>query len=224
MKKILDIKPLDIIPFPKGFIIVKGDTRDENGNFRVTFMGYDISSNQLTHITKSVYLLNKFGSAFKSISDQIGDYVSCASVTLPNKKVHIVYPTGEMGTFDSDGTLLWTGDLIYHDSPVRSAAVDDKFIWCAVPKHNSIIRYSPALKKVDFRIGGDNSSVFGKPMSITKSENSLYICNKNSCNISHVDLSNFVVSEYRAFDEPVLRYFQILEHEVVVLSSGVYIL
>lgn len=224
MKKILDIKPLDIIPFPKGFIIVKGDRRDADGNFRVSFMGYDISSNQLTHITKSVYLLNKLGSAYKSIADQIGDYVSCAVAILPNKKVHVVYPTGEMGTFDVDGTLLWTGDLIYHDSPVRSAAVDDKYIWCTVPKHNSIIRYSPTLKKVDFRIGGEKSSVFSKPMSVCKIDNYLYICNKGSSSINRVDLSNFVVSDYRNFDEPVLRYFETMGTEVVVLSSGVYIL
>ncbi|MEG1614835.1 MAG: hypothetical protein RR343_05065, partial [Oscillospiraceae bacterium] len=215
---------LDIIPFPKGFVIVMGDSRDSKGNFKVTFKAFDFALNELTHITKSVYLLNKFGPAYKSIADQIGDYVSCAAGILPNKKVQIVYPTGEMGTFDVDGTLLWTGDLIYHDSPVRSAAVDDKYIWCTVPKHNSIIRYSPTLKKVDFRIGGEKSSVFGRPMSICKVDNNLYVCNKGSLNISCVNLDNFVVSEYKTFDEPVLRYFQTLNKEIVVLASGVYIL
>jgi len=224
MKQILDIKPLDIIPFPKGFIIVKVDGRDSQGNLKITFLAFDISSNQLTHSTKSVYLLSKFGPAFKPISEQIGDYISCAVGILPSKRIHVVYPTGEMGTFDVDGTLLWTGDLLYHDSPVRSIAVDEKFIWCTVPKHNSIIRYSPTLKKVDFRIGGEKSSVFGKPMSISKINNYLYVCNKDSHSISQVNLENFVVSEYKKFDEPVLRYINIQDVEVVVLSSGIYIL
>ncbi|NCC86255.1 MAG: hypothetical protein EOM05_00080 [Clostridia bacterium] len=224
MKQIIDIKPLDIIPFPKGFIIVKVDGRDSKGNLKIAFLAFDISSNQLTHSTKSVYLLTKFGPAFKSISEQIGDYISCSAGILPNKRTHVVYPTGEMGTFDVEGTLLWTGDLIYHDSPVRSIAVDDKFIWCCVPNYNSIIRYSPSLKKVDFRIGNEKSNVFGKPMSISKVDNHLYICNKNSHSISQVSLENFAISEYKKFDEPVLRYINIQNVEVVVLSSGIYIL
>ncbi|MGI6267543.1 MAG: hypothetical protein ACOYJN_00260 [Acutalibacteraceae bacterium] len=224
MKQILNIKPLDIVPFSKGFIVVIADGHDSQGNLKISFLSYDISSNKLAHSTKSVYLLNKFGSNFNIISEQISDFISCAVGIFPNKRIHLVYPTGEMGTFDSDGTLLWTGDLIYHDSPVRSIAVDDKFIWCTVPEHNSIIRYSPLSKKVDFRIGGENSKVLKRPMSVLKIDDALFVCNKDSNNISKISLDNFVVNVYKAFEEPVLRYLTIQGYEVVVLSSGIYIL
>lgn len=224
MKQIFSFKPLDIIPFQKGFIFVRVDGKDNNGNIKIGFYTYDISTGRVNHSTKSVYMRSKFGNAFKPIVDTIGDYISCAASTLENKKIHIVYPTGEMGTFDHDGNLVWTGDLLYHECAIRSLAVDKKHIWCAVPNFNSIIRYSPINKKVDFRIGGEQSKVFGKPMAISKYDNSLYVCNKNSCNITAVNLDNFVVTEYRAFDEPILRYFRTKNKEVVVLSSGIYIL
>lgn len=224
MKQIFNFKPLDIIPFQKGFIIVKIDGKDSKGHLKIGFYTFDIATNTINHSTKSVYLLNKFGHSFSPIVDTIGDYISCSCGILPNKNVHIIYPTGEMGTFNNDGTLIWTGDLLYHDCPIRSLAVDDKYVWCTVPNYNSIIRYSPSLKKVDFRIGGKDSQVFGKPMSISKYNNDLYICNKNSMNITKVNLENFIVSKYKSFEEPVLRYLYIQDKEFVVLSSGIYLL
>jgi hypothetical protein len=129
-----------------------------------------------------------------------------------------------MGTFNGSGILIWTGDLLYRGSPVRSTAVDGKFIWCAVPNHNSIIRYSPSLRKVDFRIGGTDSNTFSKPMAVFNYDNTLYISNKNSCSVNCVDLSTYVVSDYKHFEEPVLRFFKVDDSQVAVLSSGVYIL
>ena len=77
MKQILNIKPLDIVPFSKGFIVVIAG-HDSQGNLKISFLSYDISSNKLAHSTKSVYLLNKFGSNFNIISEQISDFISCA--------------------------------------------------------------------------------------------------------------------------------------------------
>lgn len=224
MKEILPIKPLDIIPFQKGFLIVSAEGKDADGNVKLAFMAYDTTTGKLNPVTKSVYMLNKFGTAYKEIVEQIVDYVSCSTGFLGNNLTHIVYPTGEMGTFGKDGTLLWTGDLMYHDSPVRSIAVDGKYIWCAVPDQNCIIRYSLNLKKVEFRIGGTKSNVFDKPMSVYKSDNLLYVCNKNSCNIKTVNLDNYEVHDYKLFDSAVLRYFQVNNMEIVTLSTGIFII
>ena len=92
-----------------------------------------------------------------------------------------------------------------------------------MPEHNSIIRYSP-LSKGRFQNSGENSKVLKRPMSVLKIDDALYVCNKDSNNISKISLDNFVVNVYKAFEEPVLRYLTIQGYEVVVLSSGIYIL
>lgn len=224
MKQLFKGKPLDIILYPGGFVLVLTARDPLSGTRKPLFKFFDLNHGKVRDIEKDDYLNAKFGPAYDEITSQIKDYVSCAVTSYKNKLIHVVYPTGELGTFDYTGTLIWTGDLTYHDSPVRSCAVDGKFIWCAVPDQNAVVRYSPKLERVDFRIGGINTTAFGRPMAVTIYDDNLYVCNKTSNNLKIVSLDNFVVTDYRNFEEPVLRYLQFKNKEIVVLSSGVYIL
>lgn len=224
MKQIADSMPLDIIPHPHGFITVVADGKDERGKLKIAFKFYDFHVGKITKATRNFYAEYKFGSAYKEIASQIKDYITCTVCQDQRDFINVVFPTGEIGIFDYMGTLIWTGDLSYHDSPVRGCAPDGNNLWCAVPDQNAIVRYSKKLQRVDFRIGGAQTTAIGRPMAISRYDDDLYVCCKLSTNIKKISLKDYVAEDYKKFEEPVLRYMRTYGHEVVVLSSGIYVL
>ncbi len=224
MKQILDYMPLDIITHPDGFIIVAPEKNDEDGRLRISFWFYNLKTMVVQKVKKAFYAECKFGRAYTEIISQINDYISCSVCESPKGFTNVVFPTGEMGIFDHTGTLQWTGDLQYHDSSLRSCAPDGTDIWCAVPDQNAIVRYSTKLERVDFRIGGINTTALGRPISISRYGDNLYVSCKDSNNVKRVNLKSYVVEDYRRFEESVLRYVRVDDNEIVILNSGVYLL
>ena len=222
MQKIID-SVFDIIAFSNGIIYTRKKLL-ENGSARISFYGYDIKRMQKTPVTKSVYLLNKYGSGYKKIADQLGDYVSCDASLTPSKETVVVYPSGETGSFSQDGDMLWSSDLLYHDCEIQGAVCDERQIWSVVPKLNCVVSYSVSHKKFSMRIGSEESNTFDCPVSISKYDNELFICNKNSQKVRTVSLKDYSVNDFRIFDEPVYKYLRSCGKEIVVLESGVYIL
>ena len=213
----------DIIPFSNGILYTKIATL-ENGSTRIRFFGYDIKRMQQTPVTKSVYLLNKYGSGFKKIAEQLGDYVSCDADIMPSKNVVVVYPSGETGIFSPEGEALWSNDLQYHEKEIRGVACDGNEIWSVVPDLNCLVCYSLSHKKFSMRIGAEKASTFDKPVSVYKYNDELFISNENSNKVRTVNLKDFSVNDFRIFDEPVHKYIRSCGKEIVMLDSGVYIL
>ena len=175
MKQILDYMPLDIVPHPDGFVIIEPDKKDQDGRLRISFWFYNLKTMVVQKVKKNFYAECKFGPAHENITRQINDYISCAVCESPRDYINVVFPTGEIGIFDISGTLIWTGDLLYHDCALRSCAPDGKNIWCAVPDQNAIVRYSTKLERVDFRIGGVDTLAFGRPMSVSRYGDDLFV-------------------------------------------------
>ena len=223
MKKIMDIDIADIIPFSKGVIVARKDTL-KSGETKISFITYDVKLEKPTASTKGAYLLNKFGEKYEKIAGKLDDITSCDTCILPNKHVAVAFTSGELGLFDDKGELYWTGYLQYKGSPICGVAAENKYLWCTVPDNNCIVRYSPVTEKIVLRIGGDASTAFLNPVFITKYDDTLYICNYQSCKIRTVNLKNYTVSDYREFTEPVYRFIRTNDREIVELDSGVYIL
>lgn len=223
MKKIVDFKICDIVPFSSGIIFSKKEMLDDN-KFKVIFYAYDMKKNCPVSVTKSVYQLNKFGNEFKKICSEIGDYISCDTSIMSNKNVAVVYPSGETGIFDAEGNNKWSGDLFYHGSPIQGVVADGHYIWCTVPEQNAIINYSIPHKKFCMRIGGDSSTAFDIPTSISSYGDELFVCNAGSFKVRTINKKDYSVSDFRLFDEPVYRYLRVCGKEVVFLESGIYIL
>lgn len=221
MKRILNVDVIDIVPFSKGLIFVRKEAMP-NGTNKVSFFSYDAASGEVTTVTKSVYLLNKFGMAYEQLSSRLGDFITCDTAKLPNHHTIVIYPTGEMGHFDENGRIIATGDLYYNNAPARDAAFDGSCIWSVVPQRNAVIRYSLASHKIIMRIGGDDNTAFNVPISATYYPDGLYVCNQASCEIRHIDVDTLNVTDYLEFDEPVNKYFRFREKEIAVLASGIY--
>lgn len=222
VQKIID-SVFDIIAFSNGIIYTKKKELD-NGSVRVRFYGYDVKRMQGTPVTKSVYLLNKYGSEYKKIAEQLGDYVSCDADVLPTRQTVVVYPSGEMGLFSADGEMLWSEDLAYHDAEIRGAACDGRLIWSVVPDLNCVVSYSLSHKKFSMRIGSETSEAFQHPVSIARYNDELFVCNRDSNKVRTINLKDYSVSDFRIFDEPVYKYLRTCGKEIAVLESGVYVL
>ena len=223
MKKIMDIDIADIVPFSKGIIVARKDTLS-SGKTKISFFTYDVKLEWPTPSTRGAYLLNKYGEKYEKIAEQLSDFIYCDAAVLPNKHVAIAYTSGEIGLFNDKGELYWTGDLQYKGCPISGVVPEGKYIWCVVPENNCIIRYSPTTEKIVLRIGGDSSTAFLNPVSITNYNDDLYICNHQSFKIRTIDLKNFTVSAYKEFEEPIYKYLRTNDREIVELESGVYML
>ncbi len=223
MKKLMDIDIVDIVPFSKGIIVARKDVMP-SGNTKISFFTYDVKLERPTASTRGAYLLNKFGENYEKIAEQLSDFIFCDAATLPNKHIAVAYSSGELGLFNDKGELYWTGDLQYRDYPISGVAPEGKYIWCVVPENNCIVRYCPTTGKIVLRIGGDSSTAFLNPVSISVYDNKLYICNYESCKIRTVDLKDYTVADYKTFEEPVYRYIKTNDRELVELESGVYML
>ena len=222
MQKIVD-SVYDIIAFSNGVIFTK-KTVLENGSVKVNFFGYDIKRMQNTPVTKSVYLLNKFGPEYKKIAEQLGDYVSCDADIMPSKHTVVVYDSGETGIFSPEGEMVWSCDLTYQGSEINDVVVDGSHIWSVVPDKNCVVCYSISHKKFSMRIGSADSMSFQQPISISKYDDELFICNLGSRKIRKISLKDYSVNDFRIFDEPVYKYLRSCDREIVVLESGVYVL
>lgn len=222
MHKIVD-SVYDIIAFSNGIIYTQKSVL-ENGSVKVNFYGYDIKRMQNTPVTKSVYLLNKFGSEYTKIAEQLGDYVSCDADVMPSKHSIVVYDSGEAGIFSPEGEMVWTSDLMYQGCEICGVAVDGRDFWSVVPQRNCVVSYSVSHKKFSMRIGSPESTTFQHPVSISKYDNDLFICCPESRKVRKINLNDYSVSDFRIFDEPVYKYLRSCGKEIVVLKSGVYVI
>lgn len=221
MTKILSADILDILPLEIGFIIAAREVLPTGEPTVATYV-YDQEGARLLPVKIGSYLQAKFGSEYKKIAADLGDYISCSSAVLKSGGVVTLYSTGELKLFDTDGTVAWTGNLLYQNNPTRDIAIDGPCFWSTVPDINAIIRYSPLERRVLLRIGGGASTAFNYPVSVSKYDDKLYICNHGNNKIRTIRLSDYAVKDYAVFNEPVCRYFRIGNREYALLNSGVY--
>ncbi len=223
MRKILQFNVIDLVPFSKGIIFVKRDTLPDGTN-KASFHSFDVFSEEITTVTKSVYLRSKFGDAYQEISNKLGDFISCETAKLPNRNIIVMYPTGEMGHFDEKGRIVKTGDLYYDGAPARDCAFDGGGIWCAVPERNAVIKYSLTAERILLRIGGGDNTAFNTPVSASFYNDEVFVCNSGSREIRRIDVNTLNVSDYVEFSEPVNKYLRFKNKEIVALKSGIYMI
>lgn len=221
MTKILSADILDILPIELGFIIATRETLP-SGEATVASFVYDQEGARILPIKIGTYLECKFGPQYKTVASALGDYITCSAAVLKSGGVVALYPTGEMTFFDEKGSVVWSGELIYQNSPTKDIALDSSCFWSTVPDKNAIIRYSPVEKRVLLRIGGGSSTAFDMPVSITKIDDKLYICNQGNNKIRTIRLEDYAVKDYAVFNEPVYKYFKVGKYEYALLDSGIY--
>lgn len=218
-KEIVDLLPYD----ENKAIIVEKKPLLNTTQFKVSYSVIDFEKKAKEVLTKSAYLLKKFGSSYKQISEIIPNFVQCNAATLYDRRILVLYPNGEAGIFERDGELSWSGYFKYHDHPVKSLALDNKYFWCICPAENCAIRYTCQNMQVDLRIGGKDATTFENPTHISVYNNDIYVCASGN-KVRKIDGMNFTVSDYITFEEYVHQYYNFGKYAIAVLASGTYLL
>ncbi len=168
---------IDILPYGDGkAILVEKKPLVNSAQFKAEYSVIDFENKSKNVLTKNAYLLKKFGSSFKEISETIPNFVQCDAGILYDKRVLVIYPNGEAGIFSREGELSWSGYFNYHDEIVSGLALDGKYFWSICPSENSVIRYYSQTMQVDLRIGGKDASTFLNPTHISADSGDIFVC------------------------------------------------
>lgn len=215
---------IDILPYGDGkAILVEKKPLVNSAQFKAEYSVIDFENKSKNVLTKNAYLLKKFGSSFKEISETIPNFVQCDAGILYDKRVLVIYPNGEAGIFSREGELSWSGYFNYHDEIVSGLALDGKYFWSICPSENSVIRYYSQTMQVDLRIGGKEAATFLNPTHISADSGDIFVCCGGN-KVRRIDGNDFTVSDYLNFDEQIKQYHRFDNHSIAVLSSGTYLL
>lgn len=191
--------------------------------YKVQYSVVNFETKSIDVLTKSAYLLKKFGSGFHRISQIIPNFVQCDAAVLYDRRVLAIYPNGEAGIFDREGELEWSGKFEYHDKTVKCLALEGKYFWSVCPEENCVIRYSSQNMNVDLRIGGVDAQTFINPTHVCFDGGDIYVCCDNN-KVRKIDGSNYTVSDYLNFTDSIKQYYRFGDYAVAVMSNGTYVL
>ena len=215
---------IDILPYGDGkAILVEKKPLMNSTQFKAEYSVIDFENKSKDVLTKNAYLLKKFGSSFKEISETIPNFVQCDAGILYDRRVLVIYPNGEAGIFSREGELSWSGYFNYHDETVSGLALDGKYFWSICSTENSVIRYYSQTMQVDLRIGGKDAPTFLNPTHISADGGDIFVC-CGGTKVRRIDGNDFTVSDYLNFDEQIKQYHRFGNHSIAVLSSGTYLL
>ncbi len=225
MTKFSNNEVVDIITYDNysAILVEKSPIPGQFNRYKVNYCVYDFETGEKEPITKGAYLLKKFGSAYRKISESVSNVVSCEAAVLYDRRVLMIYPNGEAGIFDREGELTWSGNFDYHEQKVSGLALEGKYFWSICPSENCIIRYSCQNMKVDLRIGGKEATTFINPTDISFEDGDIYVCCDTN-KIKKVDGVNYSVSNYLESKEPIIKFQKFKDNGILCLQSGTYII
>lgn len=222
MEKISGDNIYSLHPLPDGFLysylIEKSDEQLTVGYKMVSF-----ETGKLSKVTKSIYMLTKFGAGYKSFIGKLKNYLTCFSISLENGQTFIVERDGVATLFSGEGTELWQGRLLYKNTPPRGIAASDNALWVSYPEYNTLVRYNLKTLREELRIGGEKSPL-KRVRSVFSSGGKLFLCCRGNNSIWKLDTTTYQTELYYQFEEPVRDYKFINKYEIVVLKSGIYLL
>ncbi|OJU13946.1 MAG: hypothetical protein BGN88_10995 [Clostridiales bacterium 43-6] len=221
MRKLYGKGALSLLPTGNGFIFIALQGMKEDKSV-VSYKMYSFSDNKVSLITRSVYLLAKFGNNFEFFEKTLEDYINCITAFLPDHRIMIVYPTGKGYIFDNDCVLKWEGYLTYRDHGPADIAVCDKTFWCSYPDSDAIIRYSLNTMRDEIRVGGGSSKALAEPEGLFFQNDTLYIASSGSNSVKKLNVSSYAIEDYLTGEEAVHQYAMINGHEIIHTESGLY--
>lgn len=220
MQQIFAGEIYDMIKKPGGLVFsYLEDVIDDN--FLVKFKMLDADTNAVTDIAKNVYLLAKFGSNYRHAVKLVDNFITVKAINLPSGKLFLCEKSGACFLFDGDGSILWTGGILYKEEAPSDIALYDNCVWASFKESNVLIRFNLATMREELRIGGARSP-FSGPRSIFIEENIATVSNTRSNSLTKVNLDTYSVEQYYEFNQSVREYAKVDNREFVLLESGIY--
>lgn len=220
--KISNREIIDIIKYADNkAIFVEKKPFGDFTQFKAGYFVLNFDNGEKEAITKSAYLLKKFGSAYEAISNNVTNYIQCHALTLQNRNCLVMFPNGQAGLFDNQGKLQWNDTLSYNDSIVYGLAGDKEYFWSCCKDENCVIRYSAETLNVDIRIGSNDADTFVNPEFISDDDDFVYVCCDGK-KVRKIDKSNFTVSDVGEY-EGINAFYKYGRFSIICTNMGAYI-
>lgn len=223
MLKISNKETIDIVMYSENKVIfVEKKLFGDLTQYKANYFILNFETGEKEVITKNAYLMRKFGSNYQKITESVANYVQCDCASLPNKNVLVIFPNGQTGLFDSNGSMKWNGTLKYNDKIVSGMAVDGEYFWSCCKDENCVIRYSSDNIKVDIRIGSKDAATFTNPDFVSADDDYIYVC-CDGIKVRKIDKSNFTVSDVKGSFIGLKKFYKIGKFSIICTSDGTYI-
>ena len=222
MKLIAKDKVFSLHALPDGFLY-SYLIEEMEGQIKVGYKMVSFSGGKISNVTKNIYMLTKFGNAYKYFDSKIKNYLTCFALPLENGDCFVLEKDGSATLFGADGEESWKGSLLYKKTAPGGLAVSGDSLWISFSDANVLIRYDLKTLRQELRIGGEHSP-FSYPTGLFPGGSKLFICSgKDNC-IWKMDTSTYATEMYYPFEESVKDYQFITKYEIAVLESGIYLL
>lgn len=223
MKKISNKEIADVVKYGENHVIIveKVPVLASNSH-KANYYILNLETLEKEGLTRSAYLMKKFGSAYNEICDSIASPIQCEAVIFSNREVFIIFENGQCGLFDSDGKMLWNRKLDYNGAPVKGLAIDGEYFWCCCEQENCVIRYSLDNFKVDLRIGGKDAKTFIRPSFVSADDESIYVC-CDSKQLRRISKSDLTVSDIGGYQIGLKRFYRFDGASLISTVDGAYI-
>lgn len=222
MKIVSNREIIDVVKYTQDkIILVEKLPLLESTQYKVNYFILDLKTQEKEVITKSAYLLKKFGTPYQAISEALSGYVQCEAYTLKNRSVFTIFPNGQCGLFNSEGKIEWSKDLQYNESPVTSLAPDGDYIWCVCKEENCVIRYACDNFQVDLRIGSKDAATFDAPCFASADEENVYIC--CATRLRAISKQDFTVRDIPVGIPSLQKFYRFGAYSLLCTAEGTYL-
>ena len=222
MKKIFDGKIYEIMPKTDGIIFPYQKAVVDEGDV-VWYKMLSFENQTMTDVSETVFWNIKFGSNYPVALQLCKNFVSLKSIILPSGRLFLCDEKGQVFIIDNDGLINIGGELKYRDEMPSCIAFHKNSIWASYANTNVLIRFNINTLRAELRIGG-KSSPFNNPQNFFICDDTAYVCNNGTQSIVKVNLENYSVEDYCAFEEGVKAFVKSGIYEFVLLDSGLYLM
>lgn len=223
MKKLCGEDSIALVPVMNGIIIIRRQkTVGKASKFVPRFDLFSVDTCRMNQISRTDFLLYKFGNCFEKISEQIKGPYSCKTVILSHGRVLSVDTNGTAEIFNASGDRIRTFDMTYNGCTPSDICLCDDEIYASYKDENAILKYNSHTLAQQMRFGGSGENTFDSPISICGYRDRIYICNSVGNKITIFEKDRYDVIDYAEFKEPLIQYIRMNGCELVMLKSGVY--
>ena len=222
MKQIYEQGTLQMVRSQNNLVFVAKQDEHE-GKTSIVYRMYDCGTGAVSPVTRSVFLLAKFGNIFEQFENDPNEFISCKAVVLPDFRTLIVLKNGSAVIYGKDGKIEWSGHALYKDQAPSALAVSGNTVWAAYKNPSAVIAYSAEhnLRRT-LRIGGDGDLPTGLCGLYVCDDGALRVCAADEKKIIEVDTERFTFKNYMSFTDPVTDYEKINSNEFVLTEKGIF--
>ena len=222
MKTIFKGEVYDIVPMANGFVFAYAKAKTEK-NVVVCYKMVNFENGIVTDVARNIYLLSKYGSNYSAATTFINNHITASAINLPNGKVFICTDEGLAYLLDSEGGLLWSGELKYKGKAPSGISIHRNSLWACFKDFNVLLRFNIASMREELRIGG-NVSPLNAPSDIFIEGDCAVVSSSGEKKLVKIDLNSYTVKDYKEFEETIYCYKKVKNYELVLLESGLYLL